>query len=303
MKHRGIVIVAGVLVLLLLVYMFTFQVRFNEVAVVTTFGRAKEGSVLNTDGQGAGLHFKWPWPVQECRRFDTRLQLTESLLEEVYTKDNQNLVVHTFVSWRIADPLAFFQKLGSEKEAEKQLQSRLREAKAVLGDYAFDDLTNVEPAKLKLGDAEKRLEQRLRDSVEKNGYGIELRSVGFKRLVLPEQVTKKVFERQIANRKRLAESARSEGKAEANRITSDAQTSADRILAFAQLKADAIRAEGDAAAVQYYEVYKNHEDLAVFLRQIDALKKTLKSNTTLLLDTGTIPMNLLDPKKASGEAK
>lgn len=303
MKHRGIVVVAGVLVLLLAVYMFTFQVRFNEVAVVTTFGRAQEGSVLNADGQGAGLHFKWPWPVQEYRRFDTRLQLTESLLEEVYTKDNQNLVVHTFVSWRIADPLAFFQKLGSEKEAEKQLQSRLREAKAVLGDYAFDDLTNVDPARLKLGDAEKRLEQRLRDSVEKNGYGIEIRTVGFKRLVLPEQVTKKVFERQIANRKRLAESARSEGKAEANRITSDAQTSADRILAFAQLKADAIRAEGDAAAVQYYEVYKNHEDLAVFLRQIDALKKTLKANTTLLLDTGTIPMNLLDPKKASGEAK
>lgn len=303
MKHRGMVIVAGVLVLLLVVYMFTFQVRFNEVAVLTTFGRAQEGSVLNADGQGAGLHFKWPWPVQEYRRFDTRLQLTESLLEEVYTKDNQNLVVHTFVSWRIADPLAFFQKLGSEKEAEKQLQSRLREAKAVLGDYAFDDLTNVDPARLKLGDAEQRLEQRLRDSVEKNGYGIEIRSVGFKRLVLPEQVTKKVFERQIANRKRLAESARSEGKAEANRITSDAQTSADRILAFAQLKADAIRAEGDAAAVQYYEVYKNHEDLAVFLRQIEALKKTLKANTTLLLDTGTIPMNLLDPKKASGEAK
>lgn len=94
-------------------------------------------------------------------------------------------------------------------------------------------------------------------------------------------------------RQRLAQSARSEGNAIARTIRAKADSDRQRILAFAERESQAIRAEGDAAAAKYYEIFARNEEFAVFLRKPETLERTLSNNTTFLLDTGTVPFDLL----------
>lgn len=293
MKNKSAVVLGACVAILLVTYMATYQVRFDEAVLVTTFGRAEAGSVVNADGKSAGLGFKWPWPVQDIRRYDTRTQILEAPLEQQQTRDSQAVVVSDYVAWRVANPLEFERSLRSTGAAEEQLRNRLRTARAVINQYTFDDLTNRDPAKLKLADAEKAMLENLQKEVNAKAYGIEIKDVGIKRLILPGDVTEKVFERMRSTRQMLAQSARSEGDAMASNIRKQAETSRNTIMAFAERRAQAIRADGDAAAASYYKYFKDNEEFAIFLRKIEGLKQTLKHNTTFLLDTKTSPFDLL----------
>lgn len=287
---------AGILVVLvLLLYMVSFTVRFNEAAVVTTFGKAGDGAVKNADGEGAGLYWKWPYPIQDVRVFDRRVQLHETRLEQMTTRDNHTLIVTAYVAWRIGDPLAFFRSLGNVTDGQKQLEARLREANAIVSRYRFDELTSTDPQLLKLSEVEEKIKTRLQEELGAQGYGIQVETVGLKRLGLPEDVSKTVFTRMRETRERMASTARSSGDAIASKIRSEAESQARIIQAFADRRAEAIRAEGDAAAAEYYNVFEKSEDFAIFLREIEALRKTLKQNTTFLLDMETAPFDLLKP--------
>ena len=89
MKRNGSMAVGLAVAVGLLLYMVVFNVRFDEAALVTTFGRAAEGSVLNADGKGAGWYLKLPWPVQDVRRYDTRFRVLETSPEQQQTRDKQ----------------------------------------------------------------------------------------------------------------------------------------------------------------------------------------------------------------------
>ncbi|MCW8129412.1 MAG: hypothetical protein KIS92_03430 [Planctomycetota bacterium] len=293
MKNKSAVLLGALVALFLVVYMVTYEVRFDESALVTTFGRAGENSVVNADGKSAGLGFKWPWPVQDVRRYTTSTQVLEAPLEQQQTRDSQAVVVNDYVAWRIANPLEFERSLRSIGAAEEQLRNRLRTARAVINQYTFDELTNRDPAKLKLADVEKAMLENLQKEVNAKAYGIEIKDVGIKRLVLPGDVTEKVFERMRSTRQMLAQSARSEGDAMASNIRKQAETSRNTIMAFAERRAQAIRADGDAAAAGYYKYFKENEEFAIFLRKIEGLKQTLSHNSTFLLDTRTAPFDLL----------
>jgi len=303
MKAKGTVIIGGVVVLLLLLYMVMFSVRFDEAVVVTTFGRAEESSVLNADGKGAGWYLKLPWPIQDVRRYDTRYRVLETSPEQQQTKDKQVVVINDYVVWKISAPLAFERSLKHVAAAEEQLRNRLRNARSLISRYTFDDLAHREPAKQKLAEVEAEMLETLQSEINANQYGVAILSLGIKRLVLPEEVTKKVFERMGSTRQMLAENALSEGTATAKHIRERAATARDRILAFADRRAQNIRAEGEAAAAKYYEAFKQDEEFAMFLSQVEGLRLTLKKNTTFLLDTKTVPFNWLVPAPPSGPAQ
>ena len=52
--------------------------------------------------------------------------------------------------------------------------------------------------------------------------------------------------------------------------------------------------QGDAEAAKYYEVFAENEDLAIFLRKLDALKRTLAKRATVILTTEDQPYDLLE---------
>ncbi len=306
MRNRVSIIVAFILAIVFVLFMMTFQVRYDEVAVLTTFDRADE-PVRNADGQidpdnpgslrlKPGLYFKTlPWPIQKVETYSKRLHLLEDQLEELQTADGYAIIVRTFVGWRIEDPYAFFRTLKNVPTAEKQLQPLMRDIKGVISAYRFDELVNTDASKLKLSEIEQKCADQLREQLARiqPGYGIQVEQVGIRRLILPEQTTEKVFERMRATRERMAEKARAEGAAEAATIKSEAESAQQIILAFANRKAEEIRSIGRNEAAGYYKVFDQDEDLAIFLDKIRALKN-LANNGTFVIESDTFtPFDVL----------
>ena len=152
--NRTIGIVVGALIVLVLVlYNTTYTVNYHEVAVATRFG--KPAGVV----RDPGLHFKAPFFIDGVSKLDTRLQLSESNLETVLTKDGQQVVVKAFLLWRV-DPksdaaLDFFTSYGTIDAASKELETRLNASiRGAVGQFAFTDLIG---ANSRLPDAEQSI--------------------------------------------------------------------------------------------------------------------------------------------------
>jgi len=290
-KNIPMIVLGGLLLSFFLLWAFTFQVAYNEVAVVTRFGKAvPEYSHINADPEQpqAGLKFMIP-VVHDVHRFDKRVQVLESQLEEQQTADEQNIVLSVYLTWRIVDPLAFYRAFENVENATSQIRDRLRDAQTVLGTYKLTELTSTEPKAQKLSEAETKILEKLRadltaQAAQGKPLGIEYQTVGIRRIVLSEKVADNVFERMRSTRQRKAQRARSEGHSAANDIKARAQSDKQRILAFAERRAQSIRAEGDAAAAQYYAVFNQDERFAIFLRKLEAYKEIFKNNTTFFLD-------------------
>lgn len=284
LKERVTVLIGLLIVAIFLAYMFAFQVRYDQVAVLTTFDKARQNAIKHP-----GLHPKWPWPIQKVRKYSTRLQLLEHRLEQVSTQDGKSVVIQSYLAWKINDPLAFFVKLQSTEAAQYKLTPLLSEELAgTIGRYGMDQLVNTDTQRVKLAAIELEALSGLTKRLQALGYGIQPAQVGIRRLVLPQENTEQVFEAMRQKRQRLASNARVSGEAQANAIISQANSARDRILAFAERRAEAIRAQGDQEAAQYYTTFQQDESLAIFLRRIQTLEKVLPHNTTFILDANQL---------------
>lgn len=291
-------ILGAAVALLLLLYFFTFTVRFDTICVLTTFDRADSETAVVT---APGLHAKWPYPIQDVKIYPTSVHTQETLLEELMTKDGKAIVVRTFVAWRVEDPLALFRTLRNLPDVQSQLNNRLRDAQSILGRYSFDELVSPVAGKSKLNEVERAIQEKLvHDMKNPQSYGVEIVTVGIHRLELHKQVTPKVFDHMRTIRERLAQNARSEGSAKAQEIRSAAERDRDIILAFATRHAENIRGEAIQNTAQYLRGLEQNEAFAIYLNQLEALKKTLQRNTTFILDTQTAPFDLFN--KAAIEA-
>ena len=284
MKNSFVLLFGLVIGAVLLSHMFFYQVRYDQVAVRTTFDKADEASVQETPG----LKWRWPWPINKVTLYPKRLQLLEDKIEELQTADGKSVIVRTYLTWRITDPLRFYITLKDQAEATRQLSSRLREVRGLISGYRFDELVNLDPSKRTLAAIEEQAADSLGAALDQTGYGIAVESVGIHKIILPESTTEKVFETMIASRQRLAENALQEGQAQASAIRSEATSARDRILAFAERRAQAIRAEGDREASTQYQTFARNEEFAIFLRKVEALKKMLDHNTTFVLSADSL---------------
>ena len=319
MRNLFTLLIAVVVVAVLLAYMFAFQVRYDEVAVVETFGdvtapatdeagRIKRNELQEVVDPGSlrfdsGLYFRLPWPVQKVTTYSTRLRLLEGQPQEIQTADGNSVIVKSYLAWRIDNPHAFFTSVGEPVQAEDKLRAMMRNLGGVISSYDFADLVNTDPDEQKLAELERACTNQLRRQLEqmKASYGVRIEQYGIRRLELPEETTTSVFERMKNARQALAEEARSEGNARALTITSQAESHKEQILAFARRQAQALRTKGDREAAKYYDAFRQNEQFAIFLRQVEMLEKTLPHNTTFILDAKDLgPLKVLSdgPTKA-----
>jgi membrane protease subunit HflC len=264
--------------------MCLYQVRYDQVAVRTTFDKADDGSVQTKPG----LKFRLPWPIHKVTHYSKRLQLLEDTVEELQTADGKSVIVKTYLTWRIENPLEFYVTLKDPAEAQRQLSSRLREIRGLISRYRLDQLVNLDKNAIKLDEIENLAKSLLEKSLAQSGYGLKVESVGIYKIVLPESTTQKVFETMITTRERLSENALQEGQAQASAIRSEAESARERILAFAERRAQTIRSKGDREASKEYQSFAANEDFAVFLRKVEALKKMLDHNTTFVLSADSL---------------
>jgi len=305
LEHWPVILLIGVFALVFLVSLCLFQVQTTEYAMVKRLGKA-----LPERDTSPGLHWKLPWPIEEVWRHDNRIQVFEGStgqLEEIYTKDGINIIVTLYVGWKVGDATArsgeqtgdkerFMNAVVSQADAEQKLTSLMRDKKhSIFGEYDFSQLVNIDEQKVKLTEIEGKLRVGIGEQARKD-FGIEVTLVGIKHIGLPEKVTQKVFDRMKAERKRIADEITSEGKADADAIRAKADAEMTRIVSEARNAAKLRRAEAEAIAAQSYGVFKDHEELAIFLLQLDAIRQTLSAKTTLVFDTETPPFNVFSPE-------
>jgi len=226
-----------------------------------------------------GLYAKVPL-IQDVLYFDKRLLDYEASPKEILTKDKQQLVVDNYSRWSIDDPLLFYRTVRNEAGAQSRLDdivySDLRET---LGRHTLSDIVSGARSDL-------MKEVTAAADMKTRAYGIRLIDVRIKRADLPEKNELNVFNRMRTERERQAKRFRAEGDEEARKVRSDADKQVRILTADARQKADVTRGEGDALAVKIFaDAYGRDPEFYDFVRSMDAYRKTIDTDTTLILST------------------
>jgi len=293
MKRKTFTIIISIFLGIIFFFLlFTFQVRQQEVVVVTRFGKPDRQITE------PGLKFRLPWGIEMVHRFDQRVQNFEDKLTEGLSRDSYNLLTSVYVGWKITNPTNFFPRFAGNPnpiaEAEKVLERTLGHQKsAVVGKHPLSDFVSATDKGTNFIAIEQEILTAVQNEVRAQNYGLEVEFLGIKKLQLPESVTQNVFDRMTAERKLLADKSQFEGEADAQKIRSDANRRAAEMLANAEGRATEIKGQGEAQAAKSLAVFQQNPELATFVFRLDALDATLKDRSTLIFDQHTEPFSLL----------
>jgi len=280
-RHGWTIVLVAVVILLLLLYSSAFVVDFRQIAIVETFGKASTPIHGSTH---AGLYWKWPVPVQSLVRYDARTHTFEDTSDQVPTSDQQNVIISVFCGWRIMDADKFLRKVKTVKVAEERLRTLVRDRKkSVISDYVLASFVNTDKKLMLMGEMEQRMLEGVSEKAAEE-YGIEVKLLGFRSLVVAQKVSEKIIENMKWERNEKADRYRSLGQAVADAVESRAAAARKQILAFASALAKNIYAEGIAAAAEHYGTFRKNERFAAFLRRLDFIKQAFAENTIFLLD-------------------
>jgi len=294
--QRWLRVVVGTIALLAIAFYATALVVHEGSAVlVTRFGRP-----LRAD-TSAGLHWKLPWPIDRASWLDMRRRVYEGGHTEMLTRDKKNVIVRTFVVWRIVDALTFTQAVGSERDAEGKLDGLLTNAAiATLGGHDLSAIVSTNANDLQVDQIEAEL---LADTapVARQSYGVEIEQIRLERIALPEENVTAVFEQMRAERRQYAAKFRAEGEREASRIRSEAELEAAQIRAKGAEEAARIRGESAAqVAKTYADAQRADPEFYKFVRSLESLDKLVNDKTTLILRTDAEPFSLLQSQGEVG---
>jgi membrane protease subunit HflC len=285
-------IVGTVALLSVALYATALVVREGQAVLVTRFGRP-----LRAD-TGAGLHWKLPWPVDQATWLDMRRRVYEGGHTEMLTRDKKNVIVRTFVVWRIGDPLTFAQAIGAQEDAEGKLDGLLTNAAiSTLGGHDLSAIVSTNPQDLAVDQIETELLAGTAPAARKS-YGVEIEQIRLERIALPEENVKAVFEQMRAERRQYAARFRAEGEREASRIRSEADLEAARIRATGEEEEARIRGQSAAeVAKTYAEAHRIDPQLYRFTRSLASIDQLVSDGTTLILRTDAEPFSLLQSQE------
>lgn len=264
-----IVVVVG---LVILASLSVFRVQETETALKLQLGR-----VERSDYQ-PGLHFKLPL-IEEVLKFDKRVQTLDSESEQYLTNEKKNVVVDSFVKWRISEPERFYTSVGgSTMRANDRLsvvvQKRLKDE---IGKRTLQQVVSGERAEIM---------DTLRSSTRKQAedLGIEIIDARIKRVDLPEKVSQSVYDRMAAERQQVAKLFRSEGEERARQIRAEAEREKEVILAEAERDGQKLRGDGDGKSTEIYAgAYGQDREFYSFYRSLEAYRSTFNQPSDVML--------------------
>ena len=235
------------------------------------------GKVVSSDYE-AGLQFKVP-VIQNVEKFDARLQTLESEPELYLTSEKKNVLVDSFVLWRIKNVESFYTATGgSIARAGARLGEIVRKG---LKDE-FGKRTIQEVVSGKRADIMDILT--VTANAQAEPFGIEIVDVRVKRIDLPTEVSTSVYQRMQAERQRVARDFRSRGEEEAKRIRARAEREREVILAEAERDAQRVRGEGDGQAAETYaKAYGEDAEFYAFYRSLGAYRASFDSPSDVIL--------------------
>jgi membrane protease subunit HflC len=251
-----------------------FIVDQRKYAVVFAFGEIKR--VI----EDPGLSVKLPSPLQNVLFFDRRIMTIDNPeAERFITAEKKNLLVDSYVKWRIVDPRKFFISFkGDERLAQDRLSQLVKSAlNEEFTKRTVRELISEQREQVMLG-----IKKKVTDDTRE--IGIEIVDVRLKRVDLLAEISDSVYRRMEAERKRVANELRSTGAAESEKIRADAERQRDVILAQAYREAQKIKGEGDAKANAIYnEAFGRDPQFAQFYRSLDAYKNSFADKKDVMV--------------------
>ncbi len=271
-KNVGTVLLV-LLILLILISFATFTVDQRQFALVQRLGE-----IVSVKKQ-PGLYFKVPL-VDNVRYFDNRiLTLNSDDPERFITSEKKNVLVDSFVKWRIVDPAKYYVSVkGDEQAAERRLSQTVNAGlRDEFGKRTIHDVVSGERGQIM---------EILRQSADKESrqMGIQVLDVRLKRVDLPQEVSESVYQRMEAERKRVANELRSQGAGAAEKIRADAEKQREVIVAEAFREAQKIKGAGDAKAAEIYaNAYGKNPEFYAFYRSLEAYKNSFRNKSDVMV--------------------
>ena len=270
-------LIAAGIAFIALIYVLSssiFIVDQRKFAVVFSFGQ-----IVRVIEQ-PGLQIKYPAPFESVRFFDRRiLTIDNPEAERFITAEKKNLLVDSYVKWRIVDPRKFFISFkGDERLAQDRLTQLVRSA-------LNEEFTKRTVREL-ISDQREEVMQGIRKkvAVDASDIGVEIVDVRLKRVDLLAEISDSVYRRMEAERKRVANELRSTGAAESDKIRANAERQRDTILAEAYRDAQKIKGAGDAKATAVYaEAFGRDPSFAQFYQNLEAYRNSFKDKKDLMV--------------------
>jgi len=269
----------GFIVVLALVLLVTGAFSMYQVAEWEKAILFRLGEIVKTDVQ-PGLHFKLPF-VNNVRKFDGRILTLDVEPERFLTVEKKNVIVDSFVMWRIADAKRFYTAvMGDERNARQRLEQTIKDA--MRGQFSKRTVSQVVS-----GERDTIMKDLTVDvSAQASQIGIEIVDVRVKRVDLPSEVSDSVYRRMQAERSRVAKTFRSQGAEEAEKIRAGADRKRQVLIADAYREAEQTRGKGDARAAEIYaNAFSKDKEFYAFFRSLRAYQESFDGSNDLMLLT------------------
>ncbi|MCF6354254.1 MAG: protease modulator HflC [Candidatus Polarisedimenticolaceae bacterium] len=266
----------GILALALIVaiggYSAAFKVQEWELAL-----KLRLGKIVDSDYE-PGLHFLLPM-VNNVLKFDARIQTLDAEPQRFLTAEKKDVIVDSFVKWRITDVAQYYRSTGGRiTTASRLLSERINTSlRDEFGKRSIQDVISGERTEI--------MALLTKDSDAKAAeLGIEVIDVRVKQIDLPQEVSGSVFDRMRAERLRVASELRARGAEEAEKIRANADRQGTIIIAEAYKKAEELRGTGDAQSSEIYATaYNQNREFYSFYRSLNAYRKVFNSGGNLMV--------------------
>lgn len=272
--HRPLPYLVGLVIVLIILSSCVFIVRERDSALVFALGEVRETITE------PGLYFKLPPPFENVVFLDKRLQTIESKdPERIQTAEKKNLLIDSFVKWRIVDPRLFYVTFGSNtRAAEERLSAQIRDA--------LNASVNVRTVKEVVSNERGAIMKEMLQNVDARAkpLGVDIVDVRLRRIDFAPEISESVYRRMEAERKEEANRLRATGAADSEKIRAQADRQRAELVAAAYAKAQAIKGEGDAKAASIYnDAYGKNPQFYSFYKSLEGYKDAFSKRNDLIV--------------------
>lgn len=288
--------VAAALVVLIVVFGCTFQLREGECALIQRFGRIEAIYVrestdylraqLEADGEsdvrvyeGTGLKFKLPF-MDNVIKYTSKLITYDTPSHQVITSDKKKIFFDCNAQWRILNPLRFYKGVNSVDTARSRIDNYLYST--MNKHVGTMESTSLITDKVLVNGMLEDLNNEVSDSCAP--FGVDVFDIRIKRTDLPEENYQSIYNRMITERNSMASQYRSEGSEEALKIRSLTDTQVVVITSEAFRKAEILKGEGDSEAARVFnEAYGKNPGFFEFYNMLETYRQTIGQTSTLVI--------------------
>jgi len=255
-----------------------FVVQEGERGIVIRFGKIQRDVEDKVVVFEPGLHFKMPL-IETVRLLDARVQTLGEGSDRFVTSEKKDLLVDSYVKWRIADFGKYFLSTGgNQNQAETLLKQYINNGlRTEFGSRSIQEIVSGERTQL-------MVRAMAQAAIGAEELGIQVLDVRVKKINLPDEISTSIFQRMRAERAAVAKEHRSRGMEQSEIIRADVDARITVMVADAERNSRTVRGEGDATAAKIYaDAYSKNAEFFSFVRSLDAYKNSFQDKSDVLV--------------------